>query len=200
MSKKINTSILFLISVVIYSCTSTTNISKYYLQNQKVLDSIQRSYKEQYKKTPFSIQFTDKTFKYISIEIFTDTFKYIYEFAVPENRMKDTLAKYALSVPGINKLISQMASIHCTWINNLDYYVNNNKESLIFMSIRAKPFNTPFTNKKYYILTYFLQPQYYDVQGNLLDRRFRKKLRKINEDVFKRITDKVAYTISDSFR
>ena len=114
--------------------------------------------------------------------------------------MKDTLVKYALSVPGITKLISQMASIHCTWINDLDYYVNYKKESLVYMSIRAKPFNYPFANKKYYILTYFLQPQYYDPEGNLLDRRFRKKLRKINEDVFKRITDKVAYTISDRFR
>ena len=200
MSKKINTSILFLISVVIYSCTPTTNISKYYLQNQKVLDSIQHSYKEQYRQRPFSIQFTDKTFNNVSIEIFTDTFKYIYDFAVPGNRMNDTLAKYALSVPGITGLISQMASIHCTWINNLDYYVDNKKEYLVFMSIRAKPFNYPFTNKKYYILTYFLQPQYYDAEGNLLDRRFRKNLRKINEDVFKRITDKVAYTISDRFR
>lgn len=200
MSKKINTAILILISVGINSCTPTTNISKYYLQNQKILNSIQHSYKEQYSQRPFSIQFTDKTFNNVSIEIFTDTFKYIYEFAVPENRMKDTLVKYALSVPGINELISQMASIHCTWINNLDYYVDNKKESLVFMSIRAKLFNYPFTNKKYYILTYFLQPQYYDAQGNLLDRRFRKKLRKINEDVFKRITDKVAYTLSDRFR
>ena len=93
-----------------------------------------------------------------------------------------------------------MASVNCTWINNLDYYVAGKKEFLVYMSIRAKPFNYPFTNKKYYILTYFLQPQYYDADGILLDRRYRKKIRKINEDVFKRITDKVAYTISDRFR
>lgn len=200
MSKKINTTILLLISVAIYSCTQTANISKYYSQNRLILDSIQHSYKDQYRQTPFSIQFTDKSFNNISIEILTDTFKYIYEFIVSENRMKDTLAKYNLSVPGINELISQMASIHCTWINNLDYYVANRKESLVFMSIRAKSFNYPFTNKKYYILTYFLQPQYYDAEGRLLDRRYRKKIRKINEDVFKRITNKVAYTISDRFR
>lgn len=200
MSKKINTTILLLISVAIYSCTQTANISKYYSQNRLILDSIQDSYKDQYRQRPFSIQFTDKSFNNISIEILTDTFKYIYEFIVSENRMKDTLAKYNLSVPGIHKLISQMASIHCTWINNLDYYVANRKESLVFMSIRAKSFNYPFTNKKYYILTYFLQPQYYDAEGRLLDRGYRKKIRKINEDVFKRITNKVAYTISDRFR
>ena len=200
MSKKINTAILFFAILLTYSCTTTADISKYYLENQKILDSIQHSYNEQYRQRPFSIQFTDKTFTNVSIEIFTDTLKYIYEFIISEARMKDTLLKYSLPVAGINILISQMASIHCTWINNLDYYVNNKKKSLIYMSIRAKHFNYPFTNEKYYILTYFLQPQYYDVEGRLLDRRYRKKIRKINEDVFKRITDKVAYTISDRFR
>ena len=200
MSKKISTLKLFCAVTLIYSCTSATNISKYYFQNQKKLDSIQHSYKEQYKQRHFSIQFTDKTFSNVSIEILTDSLKYIYEFTISENRLKDTLLKYNLPVSAFGELISQMASIHCTWINNLDYYVETKKEALIFMSIRAKPFNFPFTNKKYYILTYFLQPQYYDAEGRLLDRRNRKRMRKINEDVFKRITDKVAYTISDRFR
>ncbi|HEY8690788.1 MAG TPA: hypothetical protein VIM07_16240 [Chitinophagaceae bacterium] len=200
MSKKITTIKLFCVAVLINSCTVTTNISKYYLQNQKILDSIQRSYKEQYKQRHFSIQFTDKSFNNVSIEILTDSLKYIYEFTISEDRLKDTLVKYDLSVPAFRELISKMASIHCTWINNLDYYVENKKESLVFMSIRATPLNYPFTNKKYYILTYFLQPQYYDAEGRLLDRRNRKRIRKINEDVFKRITDKVAYTISDRFR
>ena len=200
MSKNRKTTLLFFTTVLMYACTSTSNISKYYFENKKVLDSIQQSYKQQYKQRAFSIQFTDKSFNNVSIEILTDTLKYIYEFTISEARIKDTLLKYHISVPGIKELISQMASIHCTWINNLDYYVENKKESLVYMSIRAKSFNYPFTNKKYYILTYFLQPQYYDREGNLLDRRFRKKLRKINEDVFKRITDKVAYTISDRFR
>jgi len=200
MSKKITTIKLFCVATLLYSCTTTTNISKYYSQNQKILDGIQHSYKEQYKQRHFSIQFTDKTFRNVSIEILTDSLKYIYEFTISENRLKDTLFKYNLPVSAFGELISQMASIHCTWINNLDYYVETKKESLIFMSIRAKPFNFPFTNKKYYILTYFLQPQYYDAEGRLLDRRNRKRIRKINEDVFKRITDKVAYTISDRFR
>ena len=200
MSKKINTVILFLPTLLLLSCTPATNISKYYFKNQKILDNIQNSYKEQYRQRSFSIQFTDRSFKNVSIEIFTDTLKYIYEFTTSEGRMKDTLVKYSLSVPGITELISQMASVNCTWINNLDYYVAGKKEFLVYMSIRAKPFNYPFTNKKYYILTYFLQPQYYDADGILLDRRYRKKIRKINEDVFKRITDKVAYTISDRFR
>ena len=187
-------------TIFFYSCAPTKNISKYYLENRQVLDKIQESYKAQYSQHPFSIEFTDKTYRNISIEIFTDALKYIYEFTAAEERMKDTLRKYHLSHEDISQLVSQMTSIHCTWINTLDYYVDGKKKNLIFMSIRPRLFTFPFTNKKYYILTYFLQPQYYDAEGRLLDRRYRRKIRKINEDVFKRITDKVAYTISSRFR
>ena len=182
-----------------YSCT-TTSISKYYFKNQNVLDSIQSTYKEQYKQSPFSIEFTNQAFDNVSIEIITDSLKYIYEFGIYEKRMMDSLKKYNIHTPGIYRLISLMRSVHCIWVNNLDYYIDGRKQILVFMSIRAKPFYLPFKNKKYHILTYFSQPQYYDSDGKLLDHRKRNRLRKINEELFTRINDKVAYTISDRYR
>lgn len=192
-------SILFC-SAMLYACTPAKNISKYYIENRQILDEIQQSYRSVYASHAFSIEFTDKRFNNVSLEIFTDSLKYIYEFTTSELRLKDTLAKYHVPSYEVLQLISRMASVHCTWINNLDYYVGQQKEKLVFMSIRAKRLNFPFTNKKYYILTYFQQPQYYDREGRLMDRRSRKRIRKINEDVFRRVTDKVAYTISDRFR
>lgn len=182
------------------SCVTPKNISNYYLQNQSTLDAIQESYTRQSHQKAFSLEFTDKTFKHVSIEIFTDTIKYIYEFEVSEKRMTDTLIKYKLQVERLKDLISKMQMVNCTWINNLEYYVDQKKEQMVVLSMRPKRLNAPFTNKKYYILAYFKQPQYYNKDGILLDRRRRKRLRKINEDVFRRITDKVAYTISDRFR
>ena len=182
-----------------YSCT-TLNITNYYANNKIVLDSIQLSYKEQYRNAAFSVEFSDKAFNHVSLEIITDSFKYIYEFEISEKRLMDTLSKYNINIPRTKNLINQMKSIRCIWINNLDYYLEGEKQTLVFMSIRPKPFTFPFTNKKYYILTYFAQPQYYDKEGRLLDHRKRKKLRKINEDEFKRINEKVAYTISDRYR
>ena len=94
----------------------------------------------------------------------------------------------------------QMRSIRCIWINNLDYYTNNQKNSLVFMSIRNVAIHLPFTNEKYYILTFYPQPQYFDSEGRLLANRRLRKLRKINDDIFRRINDKVCYTISERFR
>jgi len=190
---------IFLGSTVLFSCT-TTNISKFYYENQATLDQIHEAYKAEYSKSAFSLEYIDKSFKNISIEIFTDSLKYIYVFADGEPRLKDTLQKYHIHQQGIEQLLQNMRIVHCNWVNNLDYYVDQKKKSLVFMSIRPLGFHFPFRRKKYYILTYFPQPQYYDDQGRLLDKRRRRKIRKINEEVFKRINDKVAYSVSDRFR
>ncbi len=190
--------IAFCVIATLSSC-ATKNITKYYYQNKSVLDSIEQSYKDQYKHKHFTLEFMDKLFDHVSLEIWTDSIKYIYEFGTTEMRLKDTLVKYDLMVDGVNKLIRQMQSIHCTWVNNLDYYVANTRHSMIFMSIRPKAINF-LTRKKYYILTYFPVTQYYDKEGRLMVARRLRKVQKINADIFHRITDNVAYTLSDRFR
>lgn len=194
--------LLWLLCAVLFcSCASRKVFStNYYTENEKTLTAIEALYKTINQQRHFSVAFTDKSFQYISLEIITDSIKYIYEFNIKEPRLQDTLTKYRLPVAGVTQLIEQMRSIHCIWINNLDYYVNNQKRSLIFMSIRHVAIHLPFTSEKYYILTFYSQPQYFDSEGRLLAGRQIRKLRKINDDVFRRVNDKVAYTISERFR
>ena len=192
---------LLFAAVVFCSCNSRQKIStKYYNENEKMLNNIEQSFKTLYRQKPFSIEFTDRSFNFVSIEIMTDSIKYIYEFGINEIRLKDTLPKYALNEKGISDIISQMRSVHCTWINSLDYYVDEQKNSLIFISMRPVGLSKPFTNKKYYILTYFSQPQYFNNEGKLLVKKQRNKIRKINGEIFWRINDKVCYTIAARFR
>jgi hypothetical protein len=187
--------------VLLCSCASRKAFStNYYFENEKTLTSIEQLYKTINHEKHFSVSFTDRSFDYISFEILTDSIKYIYEFNIKEPRLQDTLLKYGLPSNGITELITQMRSIHCIWINNLDYYTNNQKHSLVFMSIRHIAIHLPFTSEKYYTLTFYSQPQYYDSEGRLLNNRRVRKLRKINGDVFRRVNDRVAYTISERFR
>jgi len=165
-----------------------------------MLDKIEESYKALSQLHPFALAFTSRNFKTVSVEIITDTLSYIYEFEVDEPRLTDTLVAYNLNAPRLVKLIQQMQGIRCTWIKNFDYYVDEKKNSLIFMSIKPVALKAPFSYSKYYILTYFPQPQYFDSEGRLLDKRKRRRLRKINGEIFKRINDKVCYTISGKFR
>ena len=199
MLNRIKYLIILLYAALLHSCTAT-NMTRYYSEHQLVLDSIQHSYSTQFSINPFSLSFTNKSFTAVSIEIMTDSMRLVYEFDIKEERMKDSLTKYKMSPAGIAELIRTMRSIHCIWVNNLDYYEDDVKNSLVYMSIRARPFNVPFTNKQYYILTYFNRPQYYDEKGRLLVGRKERRIRKINNDVFRRINDNVCYTVSNLFR
>jgi len=182
------------------SCSPKAISTKYYYQHEKVLDKIEETYKKLNELEPFTVAFTDRKFHTISLEIITDTLSYIYQFDINETRLTDTLLAYHLNAPKVVELIQQMQSIRCTWINKFEYYVDGKRNFLILMSIKPVALSAPFSYKKYYTLTYFPQTQYFDSTGQLLDKRNVRRLRKIKGEVFKRINDKVCYTISGNFR
>lgn len=185
--------------LLLSSCTSL-NITNYYRKHQNTLDGMASVYQKAWHTHHFSIEFTDRSFDHVSLELDTDTLTYIYEFAIGEDRMQDSILKYSYDTAAINNLIFNMRSMECTWINNLDYYTDTARHSLVYISLWPRAINLPFVNKKYYILTYFSRPQYFDSEGNLLTGRRLRHIRKINGETFKKINDKVCYTISAQFR
>jgi hypothetical protein len=149
-----------------------------------------------------AIAFYDLDFNDISLELKTDTVRYIYDFYYGEKRINDSLYKFGYDTSLVQQLIKDMRTIGCSWINTLDYYVDGNKKLLLFMSAPVKQFSLipALQKRKYYLFNFYEQPQYYDEQGRLLDKRSVRRLRKVNSEVFRRITDKVCYTVSGKFR
>ena len=190
----------YLAALLLFSSCTTLNIANYYHHHKQSLDGIENTFRNAYQKKAFSIEFTDRSFNRVSLELITDTLTYIYEYQVGEPRLQDSLKKYGYDTTAINYLIRTMQNRECTWIDNLDYYTDTTKHSLIYISLWPRRFNFAFVNKEYYILTYFQQPQYFDSEGRLLVGRRRRHIRKINGDVYHRINDRVCYTISDRFR
>ncbi len=202
MNVLINISYFFLL-LMLSSCA--TSLPKhfalnYYKTNEQAITKIEKLYNEIYKAKPIVTEFTDNTFNYVSIEMKTENIRYIYEFNLNDNRLQDTLQKFGYNSLAVTTLMREMKLLKCTWINTLDYYVDEKKQSLVFMSIRPKAFDALFSNKKYYTLTFYKQPQYYDAEGRLLDKRNRKRLRIVNNEIFWRINDRVCYTVIDHFR
>jgi hypothetical protein len=192
--------LILLSAALLFSCSPKNISTKYYYENEKALDRIEESYKQLYPLGPFNLGFTSRDFKTISLEIITDTLSYIYDFGIDEPRLIDTLKAYKLDAARINTLIREMHDIRCTWITYSDYYVDEKKQNLILMSIKPTALKPLFSYAKYYVLTYFEQPQYFDKEGRLLDRRKRRRLRKINGEVFRRINSKVCYAVTGHFR
>lgn len=186
-------------------CSCATSVpqhiaKKYYTKNEVTISRIEETYKNIFVVKPIVIEFTDNDFNYVIIEIKTDSIRYIYEFNVNANNLKDTLVKFGFDSKEVLKLILDMKKIKCTWINTLDYYVEDKKLNLIFMSMRPVYFDLSLAKRKYYTLTFYKQKQYYDTEGRLLDKKNRKLLRIINNEIFWRINDRVCYTISNHFR
>ncbi len=195
--------IYFVVAAVIallYSCSGKKITGEYYLQHQRELDKIELTFWELYRQQPFSLSFSDRAFRTISLEIHTDTLTYIYDFLVNDPRIKDTLTRYNLSATGVTNLIGLMQQIRCTWVNHFDYYIDQTKKSLIFISVKPVAIQSFFSATRYYIITYYSQPQLFDSEGRLLDKKRPRRLRRINGEIFHRINDTVCYAVSGQFR
>ncbi len=195
--------ILLVVLLLLCSCATIVpqkNAKKYYSKNEITISRIEETYKKIFIVKPIVIEFADNEFDYVNVEIKTDSLRYIYQFNINAHQIKDSLQKFGFDTLQIMNLIGNMKKIQCTWINTLDYYVDDKKQSLIFMSMRPVYFDNAFAKRKYYTLTFYKQKQYYDAEGRLLDKKNTKLLRKINNEIFWRINDRVCYTISNHFR
>lgn len=192
---------LGLLIVIMSSCSVSRSFPiNYYKQHEKDIVGIEAVYSHIAQPRLLSLGFTNRQFSQVLIEMKTDSIRYIYEFNLNDPAMYDSLFKYGYDTTATAYLLQYMKKANCTWVNKLDYYVAGQKRLLTFMSIRNRSLRAPFSPEKYFILTFYNQPQYYDENGVLLDRRNLRRQRKINNEIFYRINEKVCYTISAKFR
>ena len=189
-----------IIQFALSSCSTKIVSNNYYQEHKGTVDSIERRYEKLNPQKPFSLAYTDKKFNIISVEMISDTLTRIYEFNIHEKRLADTLLKYNYDTAGIYYLVRKMQEAKVTWINSFDYYVNDQPQQLIILSIKPKTVRYIFSPPKYIALSYFRTPQYFDEKGRLLDGRRTKEVRKIKGQVFYKITDRICYTITEKYR
>lgn len=192
--------ILITYSLLTTSCSTKIISTNIYQEHKENLDNIERRYEKLNPTNHFSLAFTDKKFSIVSLEMITDTLTRIYEFNVTEKRLADTLIKFNYDTAGIYYLIKKMQQSKVTWINSFDYYVNDQPQQLIILSVKPVTIRYIFSPPKYVALAYFRTNQSFDEKGRLLDNRRTKQVRKIKDQVFYRITDRICYTITDKYR
>ncbi len=196
--------VVFSISLIVLlltsSCSTRIISNKYYQEQRETVDSIESRYEKLNALKPFALAFTDKDLNILSLEMISDTLTRIYEFNLTEQRLADTLLKYNYDTAGISYLVSKMQRTKVTWINSVDYYVNDLPQQLIYLSIKPVTIRYIFSPPKYIALGYFRTAQSFDEKGRLLDNRRTKRVRKIKGQVFYKITDRICYTITEKYR
>ena len=191
--------LLFVFGIFLFSC-SQRNIADHYYRNQKSYDSIHANYKSLIHENVFTLFFKDRSYRYITLEIFTDSLKYIYYFKTDELRLYDTIVKYKINTKDFYLLMNQMTRARSLWISQLDYYVKNKNENLIYIAFRSRPLWFFFSSQKYCMINWFTKPQQYDVKGFLLNQSLTPIPLELNDRKSYRINDTVAYRISNRFR
>jgi len=192
--------ILIICSLLSASCSTKIVSTNIYQEQKENLNKIESRYEKLNPTNHFSLAYTDKKFNIISLEMISDTLTRIYEFNINERRLADTLIKYNYDTAGIYFLIRKMRDSKVTWINSFDYYVNDQPQQLIILSIKPVTIRYIFSPPKYVALAYFRTNQSFDEKGRLLDNRRTKQVRKIKDQVFYKITDRICYTITDKYR
>jgi hypothetical protein len=182
------------------SCSTKIISNNFYQQNKGTLDSIESRYEKLNAIRPFAVAFTNKPMDIVLIELISDSLTRIYEFNINEQRLIDSLSKYQYDTIRIPSLIKRMQETKVTWINNYDYWVNDQPQRMIYLSIKPVTIRYPFTPPKYITLAYFRTPQAFDEKGRLLDSRRTRRIRKLNNQTFYKITDRICYTIAEKYR
>ncbi|HEY5967618.1 MAG TPA: hypothetical protein VIU35_06550 [Chitinophagaceae bacterium] len=192
--------ILIICSLLSASCSTKIVSTNIYQEQKENLNKIESRYEKLNPTNHFSLAYTDKKFNIISLEMISDTLTRIYEFNINESRLADTLIKYNYDTAGIYFLIRKMRESKVTWINSFDYYVNDQPQQMIILSLKPVTIRYIFSPPKYVALAYFRTTQSFDEKGRLLDSRRTKQVRKIKGQVFYKITDRICYTITDKYR
>lgn len=172
----------------------------YYQANEKALQRIKTQYARLSKDQPFSIEFKDKAFSKLGLEIITDSIRYIYVFDSDSQALTDTLRKYHFDERAVNDLIYDMRQNSCTWITTLDYYEKRQRKQLYFLSIRHKDLTAKWKDEKYFTLAFFSSKQLFDHKNRLLDKDLDTQKRSINGEIFYKVNDSIAYTYTGHFR
>lgn len=171
-----------------------------YQQNRKTYDSIEKKYLRLFRESPFAVAYSDPGFTHVKLEFISDTLTRVYEFKIGDTRLQDTLLHYNLDTNAVMGLLSEMKRVRCIWLDNFDYYVNGKEHRVTYVSIKPVTIRYPLSQPKFIILAYFPTPQVFDKNGILLDSRRTKRQRKLGGHTFRKITDRICFTIAEKYR
>ena len=149
--------IIFMLFVTgIVSCTASKGRKSeaYYEKNRLAIERMRRQYDRLYAQQPFSIGFTDKSYKYYVMEVTTDTVRYIYNTDKSEDQLYEMIDHFRYDTGTLASMARQMKELKCLCVDKSFLYVEGKKEIVTFLSFKSVLFDQPFVENKYYILMF----------------------------------------------
>ena len=172
-----------IIGLTLCSCAvnAPRKSADYYEKHEDDITEIRKYYETLYSHQPFSLGFTEKSFRYYVMEVATDTVRYIYDTEQSEKKLYETILRFKYDTAMLRQLAQKMKDIKCLWLDKSTFYLDGIKESVTFLSFKSVTVDKPFVENKYYILI-FLNHELKDVEAKA--RVKKGELVRINELVY----------------
>ncbi len=190
-----------LVIIITAACALPKNFGKeFFSQHEKELRLLIHNYKKLNNQQPFYISFRDKHFTEIEFVIIEPARRLHYNFDIGTTHFTDTLTKYKFNTSEIIQLLHRMQQVKCTWLASQDYYERMQKKELIVLAIRNSRLDRRFKNERYCTYAVFDDPQPFDQRGRLLDKEDKTRNRELSGNIYYKVTDRIAATITMQYK
>jgi hypothetical protein len=175
--------------LLITGCKAPEKLSKkYYLSHSNELNQINSAYNKLYKTCPFILNFTDTRFRHNSIEISTDSVRYIYNTSIMNFSIADSIKKFGLSYKAIKSLGESMVRTRCISVARHSFYEGGQEFSANFLFFKQAKAGM-FKESRYHVIIFFNE-----VLNPSIIKTFTEK-----QDL-QQLGDNVFYTVSNRFK
>jgi hypothetical protein len=176
--------------VVLGACLPAKRKSaQYYYENKTAIEEVRLLFDSLYKHQPFSAGFSDRSFQYYLLEVTTDSVRYIYDTEKNKPLATAAITRFGYDTTLSFTLARLLKKIKCLWISKRSFYVNQQRETVTFLSFKSVANTNLFSENKYYTLVFLPHP--------ISSKSLREKVRK--GDIVQ-IEGLVYFLISSNFR
>jgi hypothetical protein len=161
----------------------------YYFKNEKSITDILKLYEELYSTQPFSLGFSDRSYKYVGMDIKTDTVRYAMEIEESEKAFFYAIGAFKYDTVDLRRLFVKMKEIKCIWLGKDNLFYKGREETVVFLSFRSVALGNPFLDRKYFMLMFF-NPGFINSETTM----------EIEKHGYKKVNDHIYYTIAEAFR
>lgn len=161
----------------------------YYTRNAVALQAIRANFDSLYQVNPFSIGYTDKSFRYYFVEFTTDTVRWVYNNVYSPDSLANAMQRMGYPASQFKRLLVSMKEVQCLWLDKTKRYLEGQPVYFTYLSFGSALADKPFVENKYYVLIFPNGPQ----PKAALQRRAKSGgIIPINDSVF--------FTVSNRFR
>jgi hypothetical protein len=161
----------------------------FYQQNASSIDSLVNQFEEIYAQRPCSIGFTDLSFRHFSMEVYSDSVRYIYNTSLSNGMALHKAVGFQYDSAQLVNLALRLYLLKGLWIGKTSFYKNGEKEVVTFLSFRQVKKGKLFAPEQYVIVLFRGKDPDLFTQSN-----------RVKSGTLKQIGSHVFMTIGSGFR